>query len=279
MYAGEEYSQVKTPIGLNMDTDMIRIKQICILNSIRKRVSNNDKSKGIFAGLWILPSKINHSCLCNSAREFFGNIMFVHAIKDLKKGEEITLSYADTQAPYKLRCQSLMFFQSFRCSCELCVLDSSDVNYEKRTEILDKEEQKIRLLTFSNPKQALKLTFDLINKLHKTFENRDKLKLQLLRAMEIVLILCQFLTEKEYEKFTQLCHEMMNISGLFSFFIIPGPLIRAAEFYRKSNKIGEAKAALDTIVKMYKIKSGLDRDLFKKKYFRELNSSNVYDLV
>jgi hypothetical protein len=45
------------------------------------------------AGLWILPSFINHSCAANALRVFYGDVMMIRATQDLRAGEEIVISY------------------------------------------------------------------------------------------------------------------------------------------------------------------------------------------
>jgi hypothetical protein len=88
--------------------DTGRIEMICSLNSyrpdnellaIKQFQQGNKPSPGydLFdespAGLWILPSFINHSCLQNSYRIFYGNLLMVYAIQDLKKGRSYRSIY------------------------------------------------------------------------------------------------------------------------------------------------------------------------------------------
>jgi hypothetical protein len=44
-------------------------------------------------GIWLVPSYFNHSCLPNCHRVFFGDTMFLYAIKDLAEGEELFVQY------------------------------------------------------------------------------------------------------------------------------------------------------------------------------------------
>uniref|UniRef100_A0A914P4Q9 SET domain-containing protein n=1 Tax=Panagrolaimus davidi TaxID=227884 RepID=A0A914P4Q9_9BILA len=43
--------------------------------------------------LFILPSYFNHSCIANAHRTFYDDVMVIHVIVDIKKGDEIYLSY------------------------------------------------------------------------------------------------------------------------------------------------------------------------------------------
>ncbi|OIV94231.1 hypothetical protein TanjilG_08529 [Lupinus angustifolius] len=85
-------------------------------NVLRK---NND-CYGV--GLWLLPSFINHSCCANVRRLHVGDYLIVHASKDLKAGEEITLSYFDPLCPLHKRREMSMTW-GIHCKCKRCVFE------------------------------------------------------------------------------------------------------------------------------------------------------------
>lgn len=60
----------------------------------------------------------------------------VHATDDLKKGEEVSITYIDAQQSYKERAKRLSSF-GFECQCELCILDRSDELYEHREKLIE----------------------------------------------------------------------------------------------------------------------------------------------
>jgi hypothetical protein len=77
------------------------------------------------AGLWILASYINHSCLPNSEKEYVGDLMLLRATRSIAAGEEILHAY-DLSSDYDTRMESLMRTWGFSCDCKLCVADKAD---------------------------------------------------------------------------------------------------------------------------------------------------------
>ncbi|KAL7895696.1 hypothetical protein HDV63DRAFT_205228 [Trichoderma sp. SZMC 28014] len=64
---------------------------------------------------------INHSCQANAHKSWNANIerLTVHAIRDIKQGEEITISYLEILEPYAAR-QARLKRVLIDCKCELC---------------------------------------------------------------------------------------------------------------------------------------------------------------
>ncbi|KAK4176680.1 set domain-containing 5 [Triangularia setosa] len=75
-------------------------------------------------GLFLEASRINHSCRPNAQNTWNANIgrLTIHALRDIKEGEEITITYLDQTTEYVSRQQFLKGSFSFGCRCELCVL-------------------------------------------------------------------------------------------------------------------------------------------------------------
>lgn len=72
-----------------------------------------------------LPSMFNHSCFPNATWRLFGNVMVIRAVKDVKTGEEITLTYVSPAGDTRTRADSLREHLSV-CDCELCKWDGID---------------------------------------------------------------------------------------------------------------------------------------------------------
>ncbi|XP_076952353.1 methyltransferase FGSG_00040-like [Bidens hawaiensis] len=70
-------------------------------------------------GLWVLASFINHSCNPNAKRYHIGDHVVVHASRDIKEGEEITLGYFDVFTPLKTR-KEMAKNWGFDCHCKRC---------------------------------------------------------------------------------------------------------------------------------------------------------------
>mmetsp|Transcript_637 Transcript_637/g.1928 ORF Transcript_637/g.1928 Transcript_637/m.1928 type:complete len:341 (+) Transcript_637:1-1023(+) len=68
-------------------------------------------------GLWRVSSLINHSCLPNVARIYFGNLCFVQALRDIESGEELFTCFTHRvfEDPDVLEKE-----WGFTCQCEFC---------------------------------------------------------------------------------------------------------------------------------------------------------------
>ncbi|RDL33978.1 SET-containing protein [Venustampulla echinocandica] len=77
------------------------------------------------AGLWILASYINHSCISNSEKESMGDLMVLRATRPISANEEITHSY-DASSDYDARTVALMNTWGFTCTCTLCIAEKAD---------------------------------------------------------------------------------------------------------------------------------------------------------
>ena len=82
-----------------------------------------------YHGIWLIPSLINHSCLPNASRINAGDMMSIHATKDINKGEEITIPYFNVLIPYHLRKAACRTW-GFDCVCERCQLEVSIIALE-----------------------------------------------------------------------------------------------------------------------------------------------------
>ncbi|GLV34511.1 SET and MYND domain containing class 4 member 3 [Carabus blaptoides fortunei] len=76
------------------------------------------------AAQYVSSAMLNHSCVPNAAKSFYGNVKVIRAIKDIAKGTEITVSYIERKGladdandiAYQLRMQRFLF----TCTCEKC---------------------------------------------------------------------------------------------------------------------------------------------------------------
>lgn len=76
------------------------------------------------SGVYIRSSYINHSCVLNSHRIFIGDLLLLHATKDIKVGEEFTISYGPDLQAFASRGEAIMSMWNFQCDCPLCVADA-----------------------------------------------------------------------------------------------------------------------------------------------------------
>uniref|UniRef100_A0A915D840 SET domain-containing protein n=1 Tax=Ditylenchus dipsaci TaxID=166011 RepID=A0A915D840_9BILA len=133
--------------------DAGRIENLCSFNcfSNQNDYDSSSESKEMDehskpTGLWILPSFINHSCIGSASRTFYGDIMTVYAVKDLKKGEEITFPYV---SPFKSYMESLI----------------------AQTLFMNSHQQR---------RQSLRELEPLVKEMRKSYGNRKELRLQII---------------------------------------------------------------------------------------------------
>lgn len=75
-------------------------------------------------GIFLEACRINHACDNNAQKKWNGNIKrhTVHALRDIEKGEEITISYLEINQSHKARNETLKAKYNFTCSCRRCSL-------------------------------------------------------------------------------------------------------------------------------------------------------------
>jgi len=78
-------------------------------------------------GLFLQASRINHACLPNCQHTWNASIgeETIHAVREIAKGEEITISYSHT-GPFKFRRRHLQTNFGFDCTCSLCSLPKTE---------------------------------------------------------------------------------------------------------------------------------------------------------
>jgi tetratricopeptide (TPR) repeat protein len=130
LFSGESDRGVTIPGGV---TDTARIERIHGFNAFGAKERLNVTRENQGTGLWILPSCINHSCIGNVNREHYGDVMMVHAIRDLSKGEELLWPY-HFSVDFDERTKQLLSF-CFTCKCPLCVEERSDPTRQARMRI------------------------------------------------------------------------------------------------------------------------------------------------
>ncbi|RBR20868.1 uncharacterized protein FIESC28_05020 [Fusarium coffeatum] len=81
------------------------------------------------AGIWLMASKINHSCVGNCRRSFIGDMQIVRATKDIPANTELLFCY---HPPSGLQCygevQDHLSDWGFVCECALCKDRKNTIN-------------------------------------------------------------------------------------------------------------------------------------------------------
>jgi hypothetical protein len=102
-----------------------RIEFICSINAFQGQNAFSMEEQAFLegsSGVWIYPSFINHSCVGNVNRVFYGDVMMIRALRDLRAGEEIELSYVGNSSD---RREKLLKAWSINCNCAWCQQDNA----------------------------------------------------------------------------------------------------------------------------------------------------------
>lgn len=97
------------------------------------------------SGLYVLQSKVNHSCIPNAFVEFpySNNVLVLRAIRCIQPGEEICISYLDECALERSkhsRQKALSSLYLFVCSCGKCESQADEPNVTSEEEDMDDNE-------------------------------------------------------------------------------------------------------------------------------------------
>ncbi|KAG6476720.1 methyltransferase FGSG_00040-like [Zingiber officinale] len=108
--------------------DVDRILKVLDVNCLSEEAFSTKidgkQSNYIGIGLWLLPSFLNHSCSPSARRQHIGDHAIVHAARDLRAGEEVTIAYFDVLSPIDDRRTSSRRW-AFECRCERCDFEDS----------------------------------------------------------------------------------------------------------------------------------------------------------
>ncbi|QGI87410.1 hypothetical protein CEK25_002366 [Fusarium fujikuroi] len=121
----------------------------------------NIDTKFLTSGIWLLPSRINHSCVNNCRRSFIGDMQIIRATQDMSAGTELLLSY---RAPCSFESyeevQHHLSRWGFKCVCDLCKSRSKEDKkvLEKRSNIYGEALDLLKTEGKSSNKVRLKLS-------------------------------------------------------------------------------------------------------------------------
>lgn len=74
----------------------------------------------------------------NAYAAFYGDVIMVYAVSDLRKGDEVTLSYRGATSTGSLE-EREEWLRTYKvhCNCRLCALDRADPNRKERQALLE----------------------------------------------------------------------------------------------------------------------------------------------
>jgi tetratricopeptide (TPR) repeat protein len=182
LYSGSSDRSVDIPYGV-VDTGLI--EKICSFNTFAvddKGILNDTGEKESATGLWLLPSFINHSCIVNTRRTFYGDVMVLFSTKTIKPDEEITLRYCDISLSVEERSKSFEKY-NFVCDCRLCEMDRADKQYSQRDKLINEKKAMLVELVKQMPQVALPHLLNLVAAVKSSYATRTEMKYHLVHPM------------------------------------------------------------------------------------------------
>lgn len=163
--------------------DIFQVQAIARLNGFgckssqwKARQGENDSNEAL--GVWLRASLSNHSCLPNATRTFIGDMMIVHANRNIQAGDEIFMTYYPDRDPYAERKKVLGFYK-IDCDCALCVADQAmpESILEKRYQLYKQVELFIDANQPSStsslpPASKIKEAKELLEQLESTYDKK-----------------------------------------------------------------------------------------------------------
>lgn len=73
-------------------------------------------------GLYLQASMFNHNCCPNAHQSFHHDQLLIHTLRDIKRGEEISIAYIDVGKPVWWRRMELLNSYGFICHCIRCTM-------------------------------------------------------------------------------------------------------------------------------------------------------------
>ncbi|KAI6171541.1 Isoform A [Aphelenchoides bicaudatus] len=186
LYSGDFSRDEDIP---NDAADVARIEQVSAYNRFGDYENGKNNKTGdpelTSCSLYLSASFFNHSCLANARRVKIGDLMFVYASKDLKKGDEVSLCYRSPFSEYSERKTTLVNTWRFECRCQLCKLDSKDVNCKKRFELF-KQFKVFFDENLNQPKKVIEKGKPMLKQMRELYNGRDELKIDLFKMINLV---------------------------------------------------------------------------------------------
>ena len=201
LYAGRHRIGEAPLIATAEAIDSFWVSDICSMNTFgvsedgvnpppvqptKPKSSKNEQA----AGLFLLPSLINHACCGNVISSYIGDMMIVRAAYDLTQGTELLLTYVDILLQYEERTKCLVKHK-FICNCTLCELDRAEpvAIHRKRKILLDKYREEYRFIMLQqinqNPKKAIADMLKMMTNIEDTYKEsgRENYRLGLIEPL------------------------------------------------------------------------------------------------
>ncbi|CAF0780715.1 unnamed protein product [Brachionus calyciflorus] len=174
LYGGNNFDRDQKINPSIIDTE--RIENIQTFNAFKAEDFRFIHEKNFdSSGVWYYPSYFNHSCLENCMRIYFSDFVIIYTGRDIKQGEELTVSYFPLESIEEREKISKQF--GFKCTCEICEMDRKDSVFNKKRQEILKDIDKVKD-NFDSKKIA-----SLVEKVRNTYKQRHKYKYDLIKPI------------------------------------------------------------------------------------------------
>eukprot|EP00079_Xenopus_tropicalis_P016177 XP_004914683.1 PREDICTED: histone-lysine N-methyltransferase SMYD3 isoform X1 [Xenopus tropicalis] len=143
---------------------------------------SDGEMQDVGVGLYPSMSLLNHSCDPNCVIVFEGTCLLLRTVKEIPKGEELTISYIDVKMPTQGRRDQLQRQYCFLCDCQRCLLRDKDEDMlagdaEASREVESSVSRLEELLSQNTAEEALNLCKTLMNRYYLPDKNIYQLKI------------------------------------------------------------------------------------------------------
>ncbi|KAH7716697.1 TPR domain protein [Aphelenchoides avenae] len=244
--------------------DRNRLVLICSYNTFQIEPFSDAPEPRADQGIWILPSFFNHSCLENAGRTFYGDVMTVFALADVKQGEELTLSYVPLMDSYEHRKSGIAAYDVV-CDCRLCELDREDPRCKEREQLAEGTVEKFMERPHS-AQEAIPVLTRVMDQISESYADRpEDLKTQLYWPLETLAIAYQ--AKREHAESVKYLLEAvkcipecaMPIKGVWAY-------AQMAESCDSMRRPRTARRYARMAADLHRTSTGHDDELFKKIY-------------
>ncbi|CAK4021026.1 TPR domain-containing [Lecanosticta acicola] len=165
-------------------------------------VTDPTSQLGSSTGVWLTPAAINHDCIGNVNRAFIGDMMVVHATKDISQDEELTFRYKNPSFDNDQFQKDLQESWKFRCVCALCTAEAATAvsQRKKRSETAGDVQKFLETNDFESfdetPEAAIMKAEKLRLKMAKLYDEEHFKGLPRLALQDLDLWLCMATTEQ-----------------------------------------------------------------------------------
>jgi tetratricopeptide (TPR) repeat protein len=257
LYAGPDFNRDEKLNEFCIDIARIisiqKYNSFTIENDFEFKKPNKNES-----GLWIFPSYFNHSCVSNSIKIFLGDLLIIHALKDIKKDEEITIRYSPSGYTnlinYAERSDITSRLYNFKCDCQLCKLDGQDFNLKKREKLSKEVMSKMTKIE----KLSLNECLEDVAQMRDTYSKRSDLQISLIPAL--LNLGRRYRENFNYQKSTKIFEELFHLTKNVSFMHAIFALKQASIDYEQTICKEKYDWCYETALEYF----GKNKPLFKK---------------